>query len=80
MTLKRVGSLKIKKHKHCLQCGRVLVGLKDNTVHKCSFCGQHLRDNISTYRSRTPGLKTPNRAEEPGRPGSSTEEERPGRV
>lgn len=31
MTLKRVGSLKNKKHKHCLQCGRVLVGLKDNT-------------------------------------------------
>lgn len=25
MTLKRVGSLKNKKHKHCLQCGRVLV-------------------------------------------------------
>ena len=40
MTLKRVGSLKNKKHKHCLQCGRVLVGLKDNTEHECSFCGQ----------------------------------------
>ncbi|RGB72917.1 hypothetical protein DW070_16290 [Coprococcus catus] len=49
MTLKRVGSLKNKKHKHCLQCGRVLVGLKDNTEHECSFCGQkHFVDIYGT--------------------------------
>lgn len=49
MTLKRVGSLKNKKHKHCLQYGRVLVGLKDNTEHECSFCGQkHFVDIYGT--------------------------------
>lgn len=42
MTLKRVGSLKNKKHKHCLQRGRVLVGLKDNTEHECSFAGRSI--------------------------------------
>lgn len=52
MTLKRVGSLKNKKHKHCLQCGRVLVGLKDNTEHECSFCGQkHFVDIYGTMNS-----------------------------
>ena len=85
MTLKRVGSLKNKKHKHCLQCGRVLVGLKDNTEHECSFLRaeafcRYLRYYPGTYSSRTPGLKTPNRTKEPGRPGSSTEEEKPGRI
>lgn len=85
MTLKRVGSLKNKKHKHCLQCGRVLVGLKDNTEHECSFCGQkHFVDIYGTTLVLTaaerPGLKTPNRTKEPGRPGSGTEEEKPGRI
>ena len=53
MTLKRVGSLKNKKHKHCLQCGRVLVGLKDNTEHECSFCGQkHFVDIYGTTKEK----------------------------
>lgn len=46
MTLKRVGSLKNKKHKHCLQCGRVLVGLKDNTEHECS-CSKSIAGAIA---------------------------------
>lgn len=53
MTLKRVGSLKNKKHKHCLQCGRVLVGLKDNTEHECSFCGQGCIHISGTYPYET---------------------------
>jgi hypothetical protein len=32
MTLKRVGSLKNKKHKHCLQCGRVLVAPESGKI------------------------------------------------
>lgn len=40
MILKRAGSIKNKKNKKCLQCGRLMVGLKDNEVHKCGFCGQ----------------------------------------
>ena len=40
MILKRVGSIKNKKNKKCLQCGRLMVGLKDNEVHRCGACGQ----------------------------------------
>lgn len=49
MIFKRVGSIKNKKNKKCLQCGRLMVGLKDNEVHRCGACGQkHYVDIYST--------------------------------
>lgn len=39
MILKRVGSIKNKKNKKCLQCGRLMVGLKDAIHHRGSTSG-----------------------------------------
>ena len=47
MILKRVGSIKNKKNKKCLQCGRLMVGLKDNEVHRCGACGQRIAGMIA---------------------------------
>ena len=59
-----------------------LVGQLDTSMQKAVYIATKMflaaKETPGTYSSRTPGLKTPNRTKEPGRPGNSTEEEKPG--